>query len=151
MERDDLVDAIWKLLAFVPENMPTALQLRVRKELSSCHARESPKLSFSFIGEPGKPRFPQQDVRSFIWFDIRARSINALNEQAVCIVHTVHHVRISGEIHRWSSDRRRRPLSPFGGWLAYAQLIHHKSFTLSCSHSAMVVRAYDIAQSCCWS
>ena len=42
MQRDDLVDAIWKLLAFVPENMPTALQLRVRKELSSCHARESP-------------------------------------------------------------------------------------------------------------
>ena len=151
MQRDDLVDAIRKLLAFVPENMPTALQLRVRKEISPYHARESPKLSFSFIGEPGKSRFPQQDVRSFIWFDIRARSINALNEQAVCIVHTVHHVRISGEIHRWSSDRRRRPRFPFGKWPTDTQCIHHKYFTLSCSYSAVVVRAYEITQGCCGS
>ncbi len=53
MERDDLVDAIWKLLAFVPEDLPTALQLRVRKRIPPYHARESPKFSFSFIGEPG--------------------------------------------------------------------------------------------------
>ena len=51
LERLGCADAIWKLLAFVSQNMPATFQLRIRKELSAHHARKGPQLSFRVIGE----------------------------------------------------------------------------------------------------